>query len=68
MRSHEENREKVCVLCFEKVKHPKRVHQSLKQVIVENFLTNYTVNNEIYPKVLCGSCYIAVYRCSKGNL
>ena len=64
--NHEENRNKVCLLCFSKVSKGKPVHNTLKGVIKEYFLPEY-YDSEVYPKVLCGSCYAAVYRQSKGN-
>lgn len=66
-KTHEENRLKVCLLCFGKVKQAKHINNSLKQTIKDRYLPDYDESNEIYPKVLCGSCYIALYRCNKGE-
>lgn len=65
--THEHNRMKMCILCFHKVKSAKLINNPLKKIIKECFLPDYDEQNEIYPKVLCGGCYRAVYRCKKGD-
>lgn len=65
--THEHNRMKICALCFHKVKSAKLINNPLKKIIKESFLPDYDEQNEIYPKVLCGGCYRAVYRCKKSE-
>lgn len=65
--THEHNRMKVCILCFTKVKSAKSVNNPLRKIIKEYFLPGYNEQNEIYPEVMCGGCYRAVYRCKKGE-
>lgn len=66
-KTHEQNRLKICLLCFKKVKEPKLIHNTLTKTIKQCFISEYDEDSEIYPKVLCGSCYIGVYRCQKGE-
>lgn len=68
MRSHEENRRKVCLLCFRKATTSKPIHETLKPAIAEHFIPQYSEHDTIYPKVLCLSCYAVIYRCLKGQI
>lgn len=63
---HEKCRNLVCVLCFNKAKSAKKIHERWKNTIVSYFLPTYNEKDEKYPNVLCGGCYLAVYRRSKG--
>lgn len=65
--THEQNRLKICILCFHKVKSAKLLNNPLKKIVKECFLPNYDEQNEMYPKVLCGGCYRALYRCKNGE-
>lgn len=64
---HEKCRNLVCALCFKKTKSAKRIGDQWKKTIVSYFLPTYNEKDKKYPRVLCGGCYLAVYRKSKGN-
>ena len=75
--SHEENRSKICFLCFEKKTNVYEIQGALKNNLKElvkcDDITIYFKNNRL-PKVLCGTCRKKVYAnlslepCQKINL
>lgn len=67
MRNHEENRSKVCLLCFRKATTAKPISKMLKSIIIQNFIPYYCETDSVFPKVLCSSCYAMVYRFLKGK-
>lgn len=67
MKSHEENRSKVCLLCFKKAIPARKIHGTLVKTIAEKILPEYNNEDEKFPKVLCQGCYRAVYRYKNGE-
>lgn len=68
MRSHEENRKIICVLCYKKEKGVKHITDDLAVLIRNHAIPEFNVQCETFPTVICKGCFFKVRRCSKGKL
>ena len=66
--THEQNRNKVCLICSKKIKLPKKKSLLTPQDVnrIKLFLKpDFDQNNEKFPNALCGSCRCKLTRKSK---
>lgn len=63
--SHEENRNRICLLCFGKTKKMYPVKGMVKDLL-ENHLV-YDENDERLPCVVCTTCYNNLYQVKNGE-
>ncbi|PAA49210.1 hypothetical protein BOX15_Mlig018049g5 [Macrostomum lignano] len=54
--SHEENRLKICLLCYKKGSSMQRIGNASLKRIQAHFLPNYNANDEQLPAALCARC------------
>lgn len=54
---HQENRHRVCLLCFKKTKTMKKISSSIWEIICKHFIDGLEITDERIPDVLCTNCY-----------
>lgn len=64
--THDENRQKVCFLCFKKQNKMFVIKNTLKSHM-EKLVDNY-VDDERFPASLCNSCKRNIYRAASGEM
>lgn len=64
--THDENRRKVCFLCFKKQNKMLVIENKLK-THMERLVDNY-VDDERFPAALCNSCTRNIYRAESGEM
>lgn len=65
---HNKCREKVCLLCYNKVKEIRKCNESLQKTICENYLTpDFDFNDPRFPTSICSSCRLIIQQNGKRN-
>lgn len=67
MRSHEECRKAVCVLCMSKSKVMQNVTECIEKTIKKYFIPTFDRNDSNFPLSVCGACKFAVADTKKQN-
>lgn len=67
MATHEQNRLKVCLLCFKKKSNLRVISEKFAKVIRNHSLPYYDRHDEKYPKTMCHSCRIILTQHEKGE-
>lgn len=60
MRTHEECRKSVCVICMGKTKNMQNITDCLSKIIKNDFLPHFDLNNINFPLAICGTCRLAI--------
>lgn len=63
--THDENRSKVCIVCFEKGSYD--ITATVLQRIKDLFIENYELEDECYPTSICGRCRATLSDISSGK-
>lgn len=63
--THDENRHKVCIICFEKASYP--ITNTINQRIKDYFIENYDINEDCCPAAICGRCRAILIDISSGK-
>lgn len=67
MKSHEENRKCVCILCMQKTKTMRALNVKTKDALKKYFIPEFDEQNEKFPTVLCTSCYKRTLEADKNS-
>lgn len=59
-QSHEENINKVCVICFKKKTGVRQITNKITDLIILYCLPKYNISDVKYPKVICHSCRVSL--------
>ena len=62
---HEENRLKVCIVCYGKAMH--KIYQSELAIIRQYIISEYDLDNSDFPSGLCARCRLLIYNKIKGQ-
>ena len=63
--THEENRNRVCIVCFEKAKYD--VTNVIVERIKKYFIENYSLDDSVLPKGICSKCRNDLLEISQGK-
>lgn len=66
MPTHEQCRQRVCLLCMSKTKTMRRITQASWNIIEENFIEGLDKNDDRLPCALCSTCAKVVSEYSRG--
>ncbi|PAA78421.1 hypothetical protein BOX15_Mlig010790g22 [Macrostomum lignano] len=66
-KSHEENRLKVCLVCFKRGSGMQRIGKAALPRIQRYFYANYDLKNEFLPAALCARCQGLLLDIERGN-
>lgn len=67
MRTHEECRRAVCVICMDKSKTMRIVSRNVEEIVQKHFVPNINRNDVNFPLAICGTCRLAIIDIQKTN-
>lgn len=66
-KTHEENRSKICLLCFNKGKVMRLLTKDHYETIENYIIDGFDRSDNRLPNGICGTCRLTVQECSQGN-
>ena len=67
-KTHEENRTRLCLICFNKGKTMRLLNDEAYNLIEKFVLKGFDRGDHRLPSAICGTCRLVIQDCSNGNL